>query len=138
MRDGDVVRFVPPVSQAELPLATAGATVGVIPYENVGMNHWFCTPNKLWEYPNAGVPVLVSPFPELRKPIEEYACGWLLSEDDDPSALSRQLDALSEEDIAAAKRGCVRFTDAEIGAHTSHRLVDLYSSLSAGRIGRIS
>src|SRR5690606_10664221 len=53
------VRFVPPAPQTELPLWTAGGTIGVIPYENVGLNHWFCTPNKLWEYPNAGVPVLV-------------------------------------------------------------------------------
>jgi hypothetical protein len=49
---------------------TAGADVGVIPYRNVGLNNFFTSPNKLFEYCAAGVPVAASRFPELSKVVE--------------------------------------------------------------------
>ncbi|HYE68658.1 MAG TPA: hypothetical protein VEA58_08600, partial [Anaerovoracaceae bacterium] len=49
----EIVVFIPPAPQNDLALWTAGGTIGIIPYEKIGLNHWFCTPNKLWEYPNA-------------------------------------------------------------------------------------
>nr|WP_306770958.1 glycosyltransferase family 4 protein [Desulfovibrio sp. JC010] len=78
---GTRIRFIPPAAQSELPLWTSGASLGAIPYENVCLNHWFCSPNKLWEYPNAGVPILASPFPVLKDAVEECGIGMLL---DDP------------------------------------------------------
>ncbi len=125
------VRFVPPVAQAELAQASAGATVGIIPYENTGLNHWFCTPNKLWEYPNAGVPVLVSPFPELRRFVEQFGYGWLLPEGADETALGRQLASLTEAQLAAARAACAVFSDAESWAKYETRLVALYEKLTA-------
>ena len=59
------IKFIPKVKHSELVYWSSGATIGIIPYENTGLNHWYCNPNKLWEYPNASVPILVSPFPEL-------------------------------------------------------------------------
>jgi len=123
------VRFIPPAPQSELVMWTAGATVGVIPYENVGLNHWFCTPNKLWEYPNAGVPVLVSPFPELRRQVEAYGFGWLLPESLDPHLLAAQLSNLRETDLTAAREGCRRFIQHENWEKYGRRLVALYDAL---------
>jgi glycosyltransferase involved in cell wall biosynthesis len=123
------VRFVAPAPQAELALWSAGATVGIIPYEKVGLNHWFCTPNKLWEYPNAGVPVLVSPFPELRRPVEAYGCGWVLEEDWEGATLGRQIAGLSEADLAAAREGCRRFIAAENWDVYGARVLALYDDL---------
>ena len=48
---GEKISFVPKVPQSELLQWSTGATIGIIPYENVSLNHWYCTPNKLWEYP---------------------------------------------------------------------------------------
>ncbi len=55
-RDESKVRFIPPAPQKELKSWTQGATLGIIPYEGKMLNHWIATPNKLWEYPSAGVP----------------------------------------------------------------------------------
>lgn len=123
------VRFVLPAPQSELHLWTAGATVGVIPYESAGLNHWYCTPNKLWEYPNAGVPVLVSPFPELRKPVEAYGYGWLLPEVQDPCALAAQVAALSEIEMARARAACRSFIAAESWTKYAEVIVSLYEEL---------
>jgi glycosyltransferase involved in cell wall biosynthesis len=124
-----VVRFIPPAPQEELALWTAGATIGVIPYENTGLNHWFCTPNKLWEYPIAGVPVLVSPFPEMSRMIEAYGHGWLLPADPSPEAIGNAVRSLADSDIAAAKRNASRFVaDNHWGVFES-RLVAMYADL---------
>lgn len=128
-RSVPAVRFLPPVPQSELAYWSAGATIGVIPYENVGLNHWFCTPNKLWEYPNAGVPLLVSPFPELRKPIEQYGHGWLLPDDQEPRKLAEQVAGLGDEEIARARKACVTFSDADEWSKYGSRLLTLYERI---------
>ena len=124
-------RFVPAVPPQELHLSTAGATIGVIPYENVGLNHWFCTPNKLWEYPNAGVPILVSPFPELRKMVETYGHGWLLPEEQDPRLLAQMVGSLTDQEIARAREACRRFIKSENWDRNGTRVVELYEELLA-------
>ena len=123
------VCFVPAAPQKELPLWTAGGTIGVIPYEKVGLNHWYCTPNKLWEFPNAGVPVLVSPFPEMRKLVETHGYGWLLPETQNPEALARQIAGLRDAEIASARAACARFIEVDNWEVYGQRLVALYDEL---------
>jgi glycosyltransferase involved in cell wall biosynthesis len=55
---------VPPTALVEW---VAGADVDVIALQRSTLNHWFCTPNKLWESIAAGVPSVVSDFPEMRR-----------------------------------------------------------------------
>lgn len=125
----DAVVFIPPAPQRELVFWTAGGTVGVIPYEKIGLNHWFCTPNKLWEYPNAHLPVLVSPFPELGAPVREFGYGWLLPEEQDPKALGEMVIALTEEEIAQARANCAKFMQADNWQIYAEKLADLYRDL---------
>lgn len=123
------VRFIPPAPQKELTLWTAGATIGVIPYENQGLNHWFCTPNKLWEYPNAGVPILASPFPEMRKVIEAYEIGWLLPLDLTPEGIANSLSQITDETIATAHANCLGFVEDDNWSVYGRKLVALYDDL---------
>lgn len=123
------VRFVPPAPQSELVFWTAGATIGIIPYENKGLNHWYCTPNKLWEYPNAGVPVLVSPFPELRKPVEKYGFGWLLPDQLHVESLAQSVNSLSDSDIMLARSACRTFVEENSWEVQEKALFSLYDSL---------
>ena len=52
-----------------------GADLGVAPIENVCLSYYFCSPNKLFEYINAGLPVVASDFPEMRQVIQRFS-GW--------------------------------------------------------------
>jgi glycosyltransferase involved in cell wall biosynthesis len=123
------VRFIPPAPQAELALWTSGATIGVIPYENTGLNHWFCTPNKLWEYPNASVPLLVSPFPEMRRQVEQHGHGWLLPEELSPDTIATAVAALTDDDIATARQNTSRFMSANHWGIYEERLFQLYNEV---------
>ena len=70
--------FLPGVPQHELQAWSAGASLGAIPYESTGLNHLYCTPNKLWEYPAADVPILCTNLQELRKFVTAHKIGFLL------------------------------------------------------------
>lgn len=71
----DKVLFTPGVPQNELLNNTKSANVGVIPYQFVGLNNYYTSPNKLFEYINASVPIAGSDFPELKRVIEKYDIG---------------------------------------------------------------
>lgn len=120
------VRFIPPAPQQELCEWSAGATLGVIPYENTCLNHWFCTPNKLWEYPSSGVPVIASAFPELRRPIEKSGIGMLLPAPLNGQTLHDLVASISPADHRRMKSACRRFVEMEHWDVFADRLVRAY------------
>ena len=127
--DGRRIRFVPSVPQEELARWTAGGSIGVIPYENVCLNHWFCTPNKLWEYPVAGVPILASPFPELRKVVETNDIGLLLSDPPTPENIAQVVASVTDERLAQMQDNCRRFLRRDNWSVYEQRLVEFYDEL---------
>jgi glycosyltransferase involved in cell wall biosynthesis len=125
-------RFVPAVPTAELLSWTQGATAGIVPYEDKMLNHWIATPNKLWEYPNAGVPLIVQPFPEMRRIVETYKCGWLLPQPLSPEGIAGVVSCLAENKIAAAREGCKRFTEEDNwDVLYRARLLELYRNIES-------
>jgi|GEM_PF-1464330 len=125
------IRFIPPAPQPELIAWTAGATLGIIPYENVSLNHWFCSPNKIWEYAAASVPCLASPFPFLRDVVEANAIGWLLDSPLTPASIARSVRALDDQALAQARDNCRRFIERDNWSVYEKRLVALYREIGA-------
>lgn len=102
-----VVDAVPPNVLLEW---VAGADVDVIALQNSSLNHWLCTPNKLWESIAAGVPVLVSDFPVMRRVALDWDSGPIgaVCDPDEPASIAHairsMLDAPSEERSTIRKR----------------------------------
>ncbi|MFZ0386637.1 MAG: glycosyltransferase [Solirubrobacteraceae bacterium] len=71
----DRVRILPPVHRDQLLVWTAGADVGAIPYQPIGLNNTYSTPNKLFEYMAAGVPIVATRLPEIARIVEAHAIG---------------------------------------------------------------
>lgn len=71
----DRVHFHPAVPQQALPEYTIGADAGVIPYVASCLNNRYCTPNKLFEYVAAELPVLASDLPEISRIVNEFELG---------------------------------------------------------------
>lgn len=69
------VYFLPAVPQSELLQHSASADVGIIPYPHVDLNSYYCTPNKLFEFIQAGLPILANDSPELRRFVGEQGFG---------------------------------------------------------------
>ena len=97
---GRSVYFHPSVKQRELLSYTASADVGLIPYTAVDWNTKFCTPNKLYEFIVAELPVLANTLPELTRFVAKQGIGLNLPMDD-ASAIARAIDAMLGSDIGA-------------------------------------
>jgi glycosyltransferase involved in cell wall biosynthesis len=129
-RAANKVHFVPAVPAGELLSWTQGASAGIVPYEDKMLNHWIATPNKLWEYPSAGVPLIVQPFPEMRRIVETYRCGWVLPQEFNAEAIAGLVASLTDEMLAEARVGCRAFIEKDNWSVYRQRLVELYDKLA--------
>jgi glycosyltransferase involved in cell wall biosynthesis len=70
------VVFVPSKSQDILLSYTASADIGLIPYPyGRDFNTHYVSPNKLYEFIIAGLPILTNDLPYVRQVVEEYGFG---------------------------------------------------------------
>lgn len=69
------VFFLNAVPPSELVQHSASADLGIIPYPHVDLNSYYCTPNKLFEFMQAGLPMIANESPELRRFVHETGFG---------------------------------------------------------------
>lgn len=84
------------VPLAELPGYTAAADVGLALIQNACLSYYYCLPNKLFEYVQAGVPVLASHFPEMERVVKNHEVGEVV-DPADPSAIAAALGRLLDD-----------------------------------------
>ena len=72
------VRFAEPVEVADLVEAAAVSHVGVVLTKPVNINYEFTVSNKLFEYLNAGLPVILSDVREHRYLVDKYGFGLIV------------------------------------------------------------
>jgi glycosyltransferase involved in cell wall biosynthesis len=77
------IHFQQAVSPDKLLHYTSGADIGVCLIENTCLSYYFSLPNRLFEYFAAGLPVVINNFPEQRRIVEEFKCGWIVDETDE-------------------------------------------------------
>lgn len=71
------VKFLGRLPISKLSEITRLADLGISLEEDLGLNYRFALPNKLFDYIQAGVPVLVSNLPEMRRIVEHYQIGTI-------------------------------------------------------------
>lgn len=69
------IHFHPPVPHAQVVSYAQDADVGLCLIENVSLSDYYCLPNKLFEYVQAGLSVLGSDFPEIAAFLRKYDAG---------------------------------------------------------------
>ncbi|MFC1846374.1 glycosyltransferase [Chloroflexota bacterium] len=77
----------------------SSADVGILPYENVGINHYLCSPSKLFHYIMAELPVACSDFPFLKKVVLDDDLGATF-DPGNPRSIARSIDSI----ISSKKR----------------------------------
>jgi glycosyltransferase involved in cell wall biosynthesis len=71
----DRIIFAGTIDQKNLINYTAGADIGLSLIENISISYYHALPNKLFEYIMAGLPVLSSDLPQMKKIIDTYEVG---------------------------------------------------------------
>jgi glycosyltransferase involved in cell wall biosynthesis len=69
------VFFIGTVKQKELINFTAGGDIGLSLIEDISLSYYHALPNKLFEYIMAGIPVLASNLPQMKKIVDDYNVG---------------------------------------------------------------
>lgn len=96
------VHFFPAVPPHELLAYTASADFGICLTDRSCRNHLFCLPNKLFEYINAGIPVIANDLLEVRKIVEAFEIGVLV-EEETVECLTKRLQEAAENSLVTRK-----------------------------------
>ncbi len=102
------VHFIPAVPQRDLLAYCASADVGVIPYQAVDLNNYYTSPNKLFDFIQAGLPIVASDLPYVRKVVVGDDLGVVAKLD-------------RPEDYAAAINGVLSLPDQAARLHDNLR-----------------
>jgi len=110
-----------------------------MPIQDSTLNHRLSTPNKLFEALAAGVPIVASDLPELRRIVMDDPAGPLgvLCDPTDPTSIAAAIEGLlgrPPDERAALRERCLGAARDRWNWETeSARLVDLYADLAASK-----
>lgn len=124
------VYFIGPASHAELLNYTMCADIGLIPYQFVGLNNYYCSPNKLFEYINAHIAIATSNFPFLESVLTEYKIGETF-DPESPKAIADCMNKMLESEVKLDeyKQNTYRASDILNWEIEEQKLVNIYKDL---------
>lgn len=97
----DNVIFTGRLPLEKLTELTSHASLGISLEEDLGLNYRYALPNKLFDYIQARIPVMVSDLPEMRKIVETYQTGMVADSSDPEKLASLFREALFNADLRA-------------------------------------
>lgn len=130
---GGRVHFLEAVPQEELLAYTASADVAVIPYAAVDLNTYYCSPNKLYDYIQAAVPIVANDLPYLRRIVAENDIG-VVADLGTPERLAAAVDSIlgAPADAARFRENLLRIGPAYSWREEEPRLLAAYAQLTGG------
>lgn len=111
----------------QLAPLTREAALGLSLEENKGENYRIASPNKIYDYIQAGVPVLSSDLPEMKKVVSEYEVGAVLSQRD-PRVLAEMVRSMVEDETVWNRyyQNCLRAREVLTWENEKERLLSWY------------
>ncbi|MFZ4412833.1 MAG: glycosyltransferase family 4 protein [Bacteroidales bacterium] len=100
----DKIVFIPRLAFNDLYHYTVLADLGLTLDKNTNINYRLSLPNKLFDYIQAGIPVLSSDLFEIRKIIEKYAIGEIIKNHHAEDIAKHINQLLSNEEVLAGYR----------------------------------
>ena len=89
------VSFVDKMKPEALLSYTRQADLGLCLLENKGLSYYYALPNRIFDYINAGIPVLATRFPEIEAIVDTYQTGVLI-DNYEPESLAQTINKMLE------------------------------------------
>ncbi len=124
------VFFIPPMPYKELMQLTGICDLGLSLDKDSNLNYRYSLPNKIFDYVMAGIPVLVSDLPELRRIVEKYEIG-LIAKDYSPKGIALSINSIlsGNSGINFLKNKLQKAADLLNWDIEKHKLISLYMEL---------
>ncbi len=118
------VKFLGSLTPKELQKITPHADLGISLEEDLGLNYRYALPNKIFDYIQAEVPILISNLPEMKKIVQKFGVGEIVSQRT-PESMANQIKQLLEKDFShqlkKAKKECI---------WEEEKLIDIFKNLN--------
>ena len=126
----DRVFFIPRQHPEILPYFTRKAIIGLSLDKPSSINQRFSLPNKLFDYINNGVPVLVSDLPEVSRIVSTYKVGRILSVLTPENLAAAINEILNQPEELKSLRSNCRKASAELSwENEKQKLIDIFEAL---------
>lgn len=102
----NIVFFHDPVPQNEVVNETSKYDLGIVTYLPTNLNNYYCSPNKLYEYIQAGLGIISIDLPEPSAVISKYNNGILFSSYD-PKEIANVINKIKIEDVLKFKKNSI-------------------------------
>jgi glycosyltransferase involved in cell wall biosynthesis len=134
LKGWDRSRFLGTISRTQVAELLSDTRAGLVVFRPEP-NNFECAPNKLFEYMQAGIPVIASDFPGFRRVVAEAQCG-LLVDPLKPREIAEAIEYLvthPEEAEQMGGRGREAVSNRFHWAGEERKLLELYQTLLAPR-----
>ena len=97
------IHFHSSVPYTEIIKYSSSADFGLNSIENICLSYYYCLPNKLFEYMQAGIPIITTPLPDCAEVVTSHDVGFVIKE--------FSVDAIRETMLEASKMPKGAFAD---------------------------
>ena len=124
----DRVRFFPRMPYQQMMTYTQLAELGFCLDKDTNLNYRFSLPNKLFDFIQAGVPIVASHLTEIEKIITKYNIGLFIPDHNPKSIAGTIREALEDIDRRTVwKKGLVKAAEELCWENESEALMEIYS-----------
>ncbi len=122
------VVFVPKQPFRELIRFTKMADFGLTLDKDTNLNYRFSLPNKIFDYIQAGLPILATDLPEVKKVIQQYNIGRIVSSSD-PLILAQAMKEMTQENLDQWKKNLNLAAKELCWENEQHKLLELFENV---------
>ena len=127
------LHILPPVPSSDVLAATKGADAGLYTVADLCRSFSLAMPNKVFEYLQAGLPVLAADYPEVRNLVDGHGLGLLFDPRDPVSIAAAMMRLASDRELARSMTSRIPAALATMNVDREwHRIVEIYDRLAAG------
>ncbi|WP_317899149.1 glycosyltransferase [Aurantibacillus circumpalustris] len=102
------IKLIYKIPKTGLMHYTHNADLGLSIDKNTNLNYYYSLPNKVFDYINAGVPLLASHLPEIEKIIKEYNVGDFITDHLPLNIAAKINELLSSHKLITYKENCLK------------------------------